>query len=168
MYDESVRELVIGAPWKASLIFKYLDREPAAASAIRGAQAKVVLFEPALGATESPLNFFDAIQTALRAAEATTPSAVRPLYVAFVLISDAVATGAFTRSTEHGTVPFLTTSGQAHVPFRRLEVQRGTFLGYLAGGEGGAGFFDATGLWQGASPSSTLVLDALAVMVPTR
>lgn len=153
MSDPGVEDLVInlGNAYATSMVCEYLRREPQVASAIRDAHAFVVLFAPLNGRPLAPSEFFESLQRALLATDASIPDGGRAVYIALTSMPEIVRTEAFE----------LTRPGRPVMPFVHLEGRRGRFLGYLAFGEGGVAFFDGAGQWKGTRPPPELVIDAL-------
>jgi hypothetical protein len=128
-----VDDLVIGHS-SYGLVVDWLRQHPEVAAKMREQNARFVVVEPAYG----PL--FENTQAAIDAA--SVPPGVRPLFVAMTEVSTVAETGAFR----------VANRGQ---PLIRM---RGTFLGYIAIGEGGVAFFDESGNWQVPDAETVLAL----------
>jgi len=137
-------------PVTGSLVRDYLNRTPGLADRLAQAGIPVVVFMSADRWDESPA-YFELMQRGLDAAIAKHGTAV---YVA--------------RTTAGYLFKAVRRLLDRHV-FPRLACARGVFVGYIAFGEGGVGFCDATGKDWGVRPPSALFDAAISgMMAPYR
>lgn len=125
-----------------SLVSRYLEPHPEVVTALTDAGACVVVFEWERGAGD----FFERAGRALALAEAAAPAGAPALFVGLTSVSEIVKTGAFAL-------------GGRTSPAVPLPCRRGEFIGYIAIGEGGVGFFGPDGAMEQPDPAT--VLEAL-------